>query len=215
MQNTDNLNTCVIRNKIFRCAWNSIFKKDRKCKNAKTTRLSQTETSYIQNCAQLDQWQWAESHKTGQKEDLSSNKRSHQLSKLLRPLSGSPRAAVCSAARPPMLQLRAWLPAAARKLPSPLAVSPPQPPPPSPHINKTYFSLAWLSDGTLLLLPLAYMLAESSDCHAPVNPSQPPWAQPHHHGDTSSVGSNWVPCYLAPPPPHDNHQWVTATIPRP
>lgn len=64
---------------------------------------------------------------------------------------------------------------------------------PTPSINKTYFSLAWLSDGTLLLLPLAYMLAESSDCHAPVNPSQPPWAQPRHHGDTSSVISHWMP----------------------
>ncbi len=61
-----------------------------------------------------------------------------------------------------------------------------------PLINKTYFSLAWLSDGTLLLLPLAYMLAESSDCHAPVNPSQPPRTQPRHHGDYRSDGSHWT-----------------------
>ncbi len=61
-----------------------------------------------------------------------------------------------------------------------------------PLINKTYFSLAWLSDGTLLLLPLAYMLAESSDCHAPVNPSQPPRTQPRHHGDYRSDGSYWT-----------------------
>lgn len=85
----------------------------------------------------------------------------------------------------------------------------------SSPINKTYFSLAWLSDGTLLLLPLAYMLAESSDCHAPVNPSQPPWAQPRHHGDTSSVVSHWMSCCSGPPVLHGYRQWVTAVCPRP
>lgn len=85
----------------------------------------------------------------------------------------------------------------------------------SSPINKTYFSLAWLSDGTLLLLPLAYMLAESSDCHAPVNPSQPPWAQPRHHGDTSSVVSHWMPRCSGPPAHHGNRQWLTADFPRP
>lgn len=65
----------------------------------------------------------------------------------------------------------------------------------------THFSLAWLSDGTLLLLlPLPYMPAESSDCHAPVNPSQPPREQPRHHGDAATHTPHWTAGRAATPP---------------
>lgn len=119
-------------------------------------------------------------------------------------------AAKCGAVRrasSPPAAASVWLPTVAHQLPSQPAVSSP--------INKTYFSLAWLSDGTLLLLPLAYMLAESCDCHAPVNPSQPPRAQPRHHGDTRSVLSHWMACSLRPPTRYGNHHWVTSLRPRP
>lgn len=65
----------------------------------------------------------------------------------------------------------------------------------------THFSRAWLSDGTLLLLlPLPYMPAESSDCHAPVNPSQPPREQPRHHGDAATHTPHWPACRPGTPP---------------
>lgn len=122
------------------------------------------------------------------------NKRSSQLSGARGAPSRQPRAAECTAVCAPSSPCRSsacvTAPRPARKK---LPRFPPTTTTPTPSINKTYFSLAWLSDGTLLLLPLAYMLAESSDCHAPVNPSQPPWAQPRHHGDTSSVISHWMP----------------------
>lgn len=83
-----------------------------------------------------------------------------------------------------------------------------------PGLSATYFSLAWLSDGTLLLLPLAYMLAESSDCHTPVNRSQPPREQPRHHGDTSSAHPD-RPARRPAPPSRYSNQFDRQALPPP
>lgn len=96
-------------------------------------------------------------------------------------------------ARPPLPKAGKLLCAGRMRAPRPVRLCSPA--------GCTHFSLAWLSDGTLLLLlPLPYMPAESSDCHAPVNPSQPPQEQPSHHGDAATHTRYWLAARSDTPP---------------
>lgn len=70
--------------------------------------------------------------------------------------------------------------------------------------KQTYFSLAWLSDGTRTLLE--YMLAQSTHSQPraqPVNPSRSQ-AENRHHSDSRSVSYHWVD-HSDEPRPHAGH----------
>lgn len=79
--------------------------------------------------------------------------------------------------------------------------------------KQTYFSLAWLSDGTRTLLE--YMLAQSTHSQPraqPVNPSRSQ-AEDRHHSDTCSVSYHWVDDGDEPRPPggHPLRRYCAAT----